>query len=140
MATRCYLFRQEHFPPKAAFPAVDGHNHLWDNWNVEELLKVMEAVGIICYCDLTANVNISWREGGYSIGRRRIEDFFENCVAQYPDKFYCFTAATFAAPTDKPLFEDSQKFVDETLELLNRHVKMGARGLKILKELGLHYK
>ncbi|MCK4600951.1 MAG: amidohydrolase family protein, partial [Phycisphaerae bacterium] len=50
------------------------------------------------------------------------------------------TAATFAAPTDKPLFEDSQKFVDETLELLNRHVKMGARGLKILKELGLHYK
>ncbi len=140
MATHCYLMREEHVPERAAFPVVDAHNHLWGDWDVERLVEVMDAVGVVAYCDLTANVSVSWVQGGYSIGPGRIEEFFTNYAGPFPGRFYCFTTATFAAPADKPLFEDADRFVDETLELLDRHAGMGARGLKVLKELGLHYR
>lgn len=140
MASQCYLSREEHIPDKAAFGVIDAHNHLWGNWDIDKTLEVMENVGVVSYCDLTANVHISWIEGGYSIGSGRIENFFDNCGKPYPGKFYCFTTATFAASVEEPLFEDAGRFVGETVELLNEHVKLGARGLKILKELGLHYR
>jgi len=45
--------------------------------------------------------------------------------------------ANFARPSNKPLFSDPKKFVEEFIETLHDHVKQGAKGLKILKELGL---
>lgn len=134
---------QGSLPLKAAFPVIDAHNHLWGNWDVGRIVNVMDEAGILAYCDLTANVHVSWVEGGYSIGPGRIEDFFENCEADYPGRFYCFTTAAFAKPIDKPLFKDAKdasRFVDETIQTLREHVALGARGLKILKELGLHYR
>ncbi len=125
---------------RAAFPVVDAHNHLWGNWDLARIDEVMTRMGVVSYCDLTANVHVSWVEGGYGIGQGKIEDFFANCEANYPGKFYCFTTAKFAQPTDKPLFDDPARFVDETIQMLQEHVALGARGLKILKELGLHYK
>lgn len=132
--------KEGQIPLCAAFPVVDAHNHLWGNWKVNDIVEVMDEVGIVAYFDLTANANMRWIGGGYSVGQGRIEDFFDNCAAKHPGRFFCFTAATFAKPTDKPLFEDASRFVDETIEMLNRHVEIGARGLKILKALGLHYK
>jgi predicted TIM-barrel fold metal-dependent hydrolase len=132
--------RQESIPLRAAFPVVDAHNHLWGNWDVGRIVNIMDEVGVLTYCDLTANVHVSWVEGGYSIGPGRIEDFFDNCAADYPGRFYCFTTATFARPIDKPLFKEVSKFVDEAIQMLQKHVTLGARGLKILKELGLHYR
>jgi predicted TIM-barrel fold metal-dependent hydrolase len=46
----------------------------------------------------------------------------------------------FAHPTDEPLFYDDKKFVSDFIETLNEHVKLGAKGLKVLKELGLHHR
>ena len=46
----------------------------------------------------------------------------------------------FAHPADEPLFTDHRRFVDECILTLNDHVRQGAKGLKILKELGLHYR
>jgi predicted TIM-barrel fold metal-dependent hydrolase len=126
--------------PRAAMPVIDAHNHLWGNWNVEAIVNVMNQVGVVAYCDLTANVKITWDKGGYSIGPGNINEFFEHCAAKYPGAFFCFTTATFAQPIDKPLFTDAGKFVEETIDTLHDHVAKGARGLKILKELGLHYK
>ncbi len=140
MPAHCYLIRDEHVPARAAFPAVDAHNHLWGDWDVDALVAVMDEVGVVCYCDLTANVSVAWVEGGYRLGAGRIEDFFADCAARQPGRIYGFTAATFAAPADEPLFDDAERFVAETVELLRTHVAMGARGLKVLKELGLHYR
>ena len=69
-----------------------------------------------------------------------ISDFIENCSLKYPGRFYCFTMANFAQPANKPLFYDHKRFVNECIETLNEHVQQGAKGLKILKELGLHYR
>ncbi len=134
----CYLVHTEQIPLRAAFGVIDAHNHLWSDWDVQKLLAVMDEVGILSYCDLTANVSISWAEGGYVLGEGKFEDFVANCADRYPGRFYGFTMANFARPKTEPLFTDADEFVDEAVAILQEHVEQGARGLKILKELGLH--
>ena len=140
MKRNCFLFRDEHIPKKAMFPAIDAHNHLWGQHNADQIAGVMDTVGVACLCDATANAKIAFAGGGYVVEQGDINEFFENCALRYPGKFYCFTMATFAKDTNEPLFEDPKKFVDQTIELLHKHVEMGARGLKILKELGLKHR
>jgi len=140
MKTGCYLFRPEHVPEKALSPAIDAHNHLWGNWDLEQLVETMDSVGIVSYCDLTANARLSFAEGGYQLQEGKFEDFLTSCAARYPGRFYGFTMATFARPTTEPLFTDADKFVEDTISLLRRHVELGAKGLKLTKELGLHFK
>jgi predicted TIM-barrel fold metal-dependent hydrolase len=140
LAKRIYLVQYPLVISKAAFPAIDAHNHLWGNWLVDNVVKTMDAVGIISYCDLTSNVRIEFSAGGYLISPGNILDFISNCAEKYPGRFYGFTMANFARPSDKPLFEDDKQFVDQFIETLNKHVQLGAKGLKVLKELGLHYR
>jgi len=140
MPKRTYLVANPTDIDKAAFPVIDAHNHLWGNWQVEKVLKTMDEVGVISYCDLTGNVHIEFADGGYVITPGNIQEFFENCDLKYPGKFYCFTMSNFAQPTKKPLFNDPGRFVAECIETMNTHAAQGAKGLKILKELGLHYR
>ncbi|MBN1670942.1 MAG: amidohydrolase family protein [Kiritimatiellae bacterium] len=141
MNTSGYLVRQEHVPPKARFPVIDAHNHLWGAWDeVARIVGVMDQVGVLCYCDLTANIDLEWGGGGYRFRPGDIRAFFTHAAGAYPGRFYGFTTATFARPVDQPLFEDAGAFVRETIETLREHVALGARGLKILKELGLRYR
>ena len=136
----CYLFHEEHIPSRAKFPVIDAHNHLWGNWSsVAGIVDVMNETGVESYCDLTSNIDFSLHDGGYIASPEDIDLFFANCANPYPGRFYCFTSATFADSSEKPLINDYQKFVEETIELLSQHIEKGAKGLKILKELGLRY-
>ena len=67
MTKKNYLVKNPSVIGKAAFPAIDAHNHLWGNWQVERVLKTMDEVGVISYCDLTGNVHIEFSGGGYMI-------------------------------------------------------------------------
>jgi len=140
LARKIYLIRNLTPITRAAFPVIDAHNHLWGNWAVEDVVRTMDETGISGYCDVTGNVRIEFSGGGYTIYPGDIDDFFINCRDRFPGRFYCFTMANFASPVNKPLFVDDKRFVDEFIEILNNHVQQGARGLKILKELGLHYR
>ncbi len=141
MKKKCYLFRKEHIPQKAMFPAVDAHNHLWGDYeNLGRIVDVMDKTGIVSYCDLTSNISLSWIKGGYVYRPRDIRKFIDGCVDEFPGRFYGFTTINLAKPVDRPLFIDSHRFVEDALELLKRHAQCGAKGLKILKELGLHYR
>lgn len=140
MARDIYLVTKRTKIIKASFPVIDAHNHLWGNWQVEKVVDTMNKVGVEAYCDLTGNVRIEFFEGGYKINPGDISSFIDNCSSRYPGRFYCFTMANFAQPTDKPLFTDHKHFVRECIEIMNDHVKRGAKGLKILKELGLVYR
>ncbi len=140
MAIKNYLVNHRTVIDKPAFPAIDAHNHLWGNWQVDRVIKTMDEVGVVSYCDLTGNVRIEFAGGGYLIQPGDISEFFKNCEVKFPGRFYCFTMANFATPVQKPLFSDHKQFVDECISTLNDHVEKGARGLKILKELGLHYR
>ncbi|MBN2578536.1 MAG: amidohydrolase family protein [Pirellulales bacterium] len=134
------LVTASHVPLKAAFPAIDAHNHLWGQGKVERIVEVLDAVGVTAFCDVTANARISFRENGYHLEPGNLEDFFSRCAERYPGRFYCFTMAGFARPADRPLYQDAGRFVDETIGLLRDHVRRGARGLKVLKELGLKHR
>ena len=99
----------------------------------------MDDMGVAGYCDLTSNISLSFQDGGYVTSPCDIDQFFSNCIKPYPGRFYCFTSTTFAVPSEKPLITDYTDFVTKTIEMLHQHVEKGAKGLKILKELGLKY-
>ena len=122
------------------FPAVDAHNHLWGEPDIERIARVMDAVGVAGFCDVAANAGIAFADGDYVVSPRDIGEFFSSCSLRFPGRFYCFTMATFAKPAGEPLYDDPDRFVGETLELLHRHAEMGARGLKILMDLGLKHR
>lgn len=140
MARKTYLVTERTPIEKASFPVIDAHNHLWGNWQVDRVIKTMDEVGVASYCDVTGNVLIEFADGGYRITPGDISGFLENCSSRYPGRFYCFTMSNFAHPADEPLFTDHRRFVDECIMILNDHVQRGAKGLKILKELGLRYR
>ncbi len=136
-----YLVREDHTPCRARFPVIDSHNHLWGHWKrLDETVATLDAVGVVCYCDLTANVTVEWVEGGYRISAGDWAQFGADVARQHPGRFYGFTTATLAQPHDRPLFSDFAAFVDDTIETLRRDVARGARGLKVLKEFGLRHR
>ncbi len=138
----CYLFSEEHVPQRARFPVVEAHNHIWGDWaGADSIVEVMDRAGVVTYCNLTANAALVWTGEGYGLEEREIDEFFERCAAKHPGRFYGFTTATFCRSWDVPLFTgDGRVFVERTLEVLRKHVEKGARGLKVLKELGLRYR
>lgn len=137
---KTYLVKNDQIPQKAAFPVIDAHNHLWGDWQVEKVVRTMDETGIVSYCDLTSNVHIEFAGGGYVITPGNISDFFSHFVEKYPNRFYGFTMANFARSANEPLFDDVDVFLEECIQILREHVAAGAKGLKILKELGLHHR
>lgn len=141
MTRKCCLVRAEHIPARACFPVIDAHNHLWGKWDaLQDVVQVMDAVGVAIYCDLTSNVSLSWDRGGYVVAPGDLEHFLRECTAGYPHRFYGFTTTTLTPPPGPPLFTDAKEFAERTVGMLRDHVARGARGLKVLKELGLHYR
>ena len=67
MAKKNWLVNRQTEIGKAAFPAIDAHNHLWGNWQVDRVIETLDEVGVISYCDLTGNVRIEFSGGGYVI-------------------------------------------------------------------------
>ena len=140
MAKKIYLFKEVKMPERAAFPVIDAHNHLWGNWQTDRVIKTMDSVGIAGFCDVTANAHIEFSKGGYVLKNGDISDFIRNCAGKYSKRFYCFTMSSFARPANEPLFDDPERFVVECIKTLHEHHTAGAKGLKILKELGLHFR
>ncbi len=125
-------------PPR--FPAIDFHNHAWAGFNPARVARVMDRVGIVLYGNLTGNMQMVWAGGGYQWQETPYNAVLSRASPRTARRFFSFTAATFARPASKPLFTDASRFVDETLAMLHGHARQGARGLKVLKELGLHYR
>lgn len=140
MTRKIYLFKENHIPEKAAFPVIDAHNHLWGSRQSDRVIKTMDLTGVACFCDVTGNVRIGFENGGYSIKEGNIDDFSLHYSNKHPGRFYCFTMSAFARPANEPLFDDPRDFVEECIATLRLHHDKGAKGLKILKELGLHFR
>lgn len=140
MARKSYLFLDEHIPDRSAFPAIDVHNHMYVGTQPEDLLRTMDEAGVISYCNLTPGLRFSWGSGGAKDQQEDFEAFFRDFVTPHRGRFYGFTMAKFARTADQPLFTDAKRFVKDCVETLRQHVEMGARGLKILKVLGISHK
>lgn len=135
-----YLQNENHTPDHARYPAVDAHNHLWGAYDLETTGNTLDATGIVAYCDLTANARVEFAEGGYTLASRSIDEFFAGPGADPSGRYYCFTMAEFAKPTGSPLCDDLSVFAENCARTLEAHVAQGAKGLKVLKELGLAHR
>ncbi|MHB9037554.1 MAG: amidohydrolase family protein [Armatimonadota bacterium] len=132
------LRRPAHIPEHAKFPVIDAHNHLFGDYSPQELLKVMDEVGVKMFVNVTGNTTLPYENNCYTIVRRDIGIFIDNYVKAYPGRFAAFTMADFAQWGDPVLVKDDA-FADKCIQQLESDIERGARGLKVTKELGLYF-
>ena len=113
---------------KPKFPFIDGHSHLqliggnWMEQPVEDLLAMMDKLNVRAIVDLDGMVNDR-------ILFAHIKRFKEKA----PHRFYHMGGVDWAKWEEKG--DDFGKWAAKHLE---EQVKMGASGIKIWKNLGLH--
>lgn len=119
------LHAAEHAVPRAKFPVIDVHNHVNDADGIhgdlvpaDELVRRMDRANIRKIVILTG----MWGE--------KLQRVLDQMVKPYPDRFIVFTQIDWKK-IDDPDF--SAKMVAQ----LDDGVRRGARGLKVLKDLGL---
>jgi len=114
-----------HEVPRAKFPVIDVHNHVNDPGGVHgEDIPVAEVVRRMDQANIQKIVILTGQWG------EKLQGVIDKMVKPYPDRFMVFTQIDYSH-IDDPDF--SQKQVAQ----LRDSVRRGARGLKILKDLGL---
>ncbi|MBN1257031.1 MAG: neutral/alkaline non-lysosomal ceramidase N-terminal domain-containing protein [Planctomycetes bacterium] len=108
---------------QAKFPAIDFHLHYWlSNWHpVEEAINDMDK----------ANVRICGNMIGDRFYQAKLEPILEHFKG-YEDRFFFYTGVDFGRIDDP----DWPEYVNQKLE---HDIALGAKGIKIYKELGLRY-
>jgi predicted TIM-barrel fold metal-dependent hydrolase len=116
---------------KPRFPVIDAHNHLapgfgggWDQRPLGELLDVLDQSGVTQFVDLDG----MWNEQTLHAHLKR----FKEAV---PDRFLIFTGVDWSAWP-----EQGDRFGEWAARRLRAHVRRGAQGLKVWKDLGLEVK
>lgn len=134
----CLLQVASHVPPQPRFPVIDAHNHLFGELPADQLVAVMDAVGVRTWVNVTGNTTMPLENNTYTIARRDISVFLENYVHRYPGRFAAFTMADFAQWGDPVLINDD-RFAERCIARFEGDVAQGACGLKVTKELGLKF-
>jgi hypothetical protein len=132
------LKRPSHIPERAKFPVIDAHNHLFGNYSPDEMIAVMDQVGVRTFVNVTGNAILPYVNNTYTIQKRDIAVYFNNFVKPHPGRFAALTMAEFAQWGDPFLLKPG--FVDRCIQMLEAHVATGTLGLKVTKELGLFFK
>lgn len=114
-----------HEVPRAKFPVIDVHNHVNDSGGIHgdeipaaEVVRRMDAANIEKIVILTGQ----WGD--------KLQGVLDKMVKPYPDRFVVFEQIDYRN-IDAPDFSAKQ------VAQLDDSVRRGARGLKVLKDLGL---
>ena len=117
-----------HEVPRAKFPVIDVHNHVNDAGGIhgadvppDKIVEVMDATNVKKIVILTG----MWGE--------KLQGVLDRMVKAYPDRFMVFTQIDYSKI-------DDANFGAEMVQQLDDSVRRGARGLKVLKDLGLGVK
>lgn len=109
---------------RARFPVFDVHQHLNDTRDIGTRMAPADAIALMDKLNIQSVVVLT---GGWGNDLQKIVD---TMVKPYPGRFYVF------AQIDWNKIDDPN-FSRLMVEQLDDSVRRGARGLKILKELGL---
>lgn len=111
---------QEHLLTKAKFPFIDVHNHqiTMPIQNLDDLVEEMDEL------NMAVMVNLSGFRGKY------LEWSLDNVNEKYSDRFTLFMNIDFEKV-------DDEAWPNETLEMMEKAVELGVKGLKVYKSLGL---
>jgi predicted TIM-barrel fold metal-dependent hydrolase len=120
---------------RARFPAIDTHTHLSETAKgdggvpvgeeVNLLIAAKDAVTVMDRKNVRAMVNLT---GGHGAGLEKTIAAFDRA---YPGRFFTFTEPTYEKFTDP-------KYPALQADAIEKAARAGARGLKILKTLGLY--
>jgi len=121
------LVVEEHHLTKSKFPFIDIHNHQgnMNSGDLGVLIKDMDKL------NMTVMVNLSGR--GFGGSNDHLEKSMANINKNFPKRFVLFTNISFT-DIDKP------DWTARTVQQLETDVKLGAKGLKIYKTLGMFAK
>lgn len=126
---RSCLEVEAHTVVRPRFPVIDAHNHLgrwlspdgdWVVKDVPALLALMEE------CDVTGMVNLDGRWGD------ELEANLDRYDRAYPGRFATFCHVDWTEAT-------SPGFTERLVASLRQSAAAGAKGLKVWKDLGLHF-
>ena len=120
------LHTTSHLPQRAKFPVIDVHNHVNDamrsidgeHVHPAELVRMMDQLNIKTIVILTG----LWGE--------KLQRVVDEMVKPYPGRFMVFTMVDWSRIDDPDFSRAMVQQVDDA-------VLRGARGLKVLKDLGL---
>jgi predicted TIM-barrel fold metal-dependent hydrolase len=121
------LVVEEHRLKKSKFPFIDIHNHQ-GNMNSGDLSGLITEMDKL---NMTVMVNLSGR--GFGGSTDHLQKSLENINKNYPKRFVLFTNISFADI-------DNPQWTTNTVRQLEEDVKLGAKGLKIYKTLGMFAK
>ncbi len=114
-----------HEVPRARFAAIDIHNHVNDPGGIHgeavppaDVIKLMDRTNVKKIVILTG----MWGD--------KLQGVLDKMVKPYPDRFVVFTQIDWSKINDL-------EFSAEMVKQLDDAVRRGARGLKVLKDLGL---
>jgi predicted TIM-barrel fold metal-dependent hydrolase len=149
---------------RARFPVIDVHGHLGytdadlNGTTPEQLVRIMDELNIRTIVNLTGTSGFSGIDPKGKASRPMrvapIEESLKRWDRRFPGRFLSFTRVQFGTYglTDykvswasdnnqgDPILIKSPGFTAEALQALEKDVRVGARGLKITKELGLAYR
>jgi predicted TIM-barrel fold metal-dependent hydrolase len=114
-----------HEVPRARFAVIDVHNHVNDAGGIHgqevpaaDVIRVMDRANVKKIVILTG----MWGD--------KLQDVLDKMVKPYPDRFVVFTQIDWSKINDADFSAEMVRQIDDA-------VRRGARGLKVLKDLGL---
>jgi len=116
-----------HETARAKFPVIDVHNHVDDASGHGAIIPAAEVVRRMDSANVAKIVILT---GGWGA---KLQTVLDNMVKPYPDRFIVFTQMDWSKI-------DDPNFSEEMVTQLDDAVRRGARGLKVLKDLGLGVK
>jgi predicted TIM-barrel fold metal-dependent hydrolase len=118
------LHAQETPVLRAKFPVIDVHQHVNDAMGIEDRVPPQQLVAMMDQLNIRTIVILTGQWG------ERLQKVLDEMVKPYPGRFLVFTQMDWSKI-------DDPNFSRLMVEQLDDAVRRGARGLKILKELGL---
>jgi predicted TIM-barrel fold metal-dependent hydrolase len=129
------LVVEEHRLSKAKFPFIDIHNHQGDmaSGDLSKLITDMDKLNMAVMNNLSGRGFSSNGAGDFSGNNEHLKKSLENITKNFPNRFTLFTTISFVNI-------DDPSWGINTAKELEANVKLGAKGLKIYKSLGLSVK
>ena len=121
------LHAQEHPIERAKFPVFDVHQHVNDAMGIEDHMPPAELVARMDKLNIKTIVILTGMWG------EKLQHVIDEMVNPYPGRFLVFAQIDWSKINDP-------NFSQEMVLQLDDAVRRGARGLKVLKDLGLGVK
>lgn len=113
-----------HTVARSKFYVIDVHNHVNDAQGIDDPIPPSRAVEVMDKTNVKTVVILTGMWGD------KLQHVIDTMVKPYPGRFMVFTQFDWSKI-------DDPKFSQEMVDQLHDSVRRGARGLKVLKDLGL---